>query len=114
MDALAWSPDGSRLAITLFNEPGPTQVALVPVGTGTRQPGRVLTIIGPGGMGKTRLAVEVGFRTAPLRPDGVWFVDLSAVREPSLVATNVLTTLGLIEEIGRSHTDTVALQFLAS
>src|SRR6478735_4128648 len=43
------------------------------------RPGRVLTIVGPGGMGKTRLALEVAFRLAPEWPDGVWFVDLSTV-----------------------------------
>src|SRR3989442_1116697 len=31
VDALSWSPDGSQLAVTLFNEPGPTQIALVPL-----------------------------------------------------------------------------------
>jgi Tol biopolymer transport system component len=48
VDALAWSPDGSQLAMTLFNEPGPTQIALLPMGATGRQPGRILTDL-PGG-----------------------------------------------------------------
>jgi predicted ATPase/DNA-binding SARP family transcriptional activator len=68
---------------------------------------RLVSLVGPGGCGKTRLAIEAAALLVDSFGDGVWFVDLSAVREPSLVATNVLTTLGLIEEIGRSHTDTV-------
>jgi TolB protein len=47
-DALAWSPDGAQLAITLFNEPGPTQIALVPVAPNGRQLSRILTDL-PGG-----------------------------------------------------------------
>jgi TolB protein len=47
-DTLAWSPDGSQLAITMFVEPGPTQIALLPFSANGRQPGRVLTTL-PGG-----------------------------------------------------------------
>jgi len=42
VDSMAWSPDGSRLAITLFNDPGPSQIALVPLGT-TRLQSQMLT-----------------------------------------------------------------------
>jgi TolB protein len=42
-DAIAWSPDGSQLAVTLFNEPGPTQIALVPVNPPARQVGKIIT-----------------------------------------------------------------------
>src|SRR6202040_3666528 len=42
VDSMAWSPDGSQLAVTLFNEPGPTQVALVPINPTGRQVGRLL------------------------------------------------------------------------
>jgi TolB protein len=43
VDALAWSPDGTQLAITLFNEPGPTQIAVVPLNATGRQVGKVVT-----------------------------------------------------------------------
>jgi TolB protein len=60
VDALSWSPDGTQLAVTLFNEPGPTQIALVPLGATGRQAGRVLTSH-PGG------AVDPAWS-----PDGAW------------------------------------------
>jgi TolB protein len=47
IDALAWSPDGSQLAMTLFNEPGPTELAVVPMNStsGNRQLSKVLTTL---------------------------------------------------------------------
>src|SRR6266851_1568339 len=60
VDSLAWSPDGSQLAVTLFNEPGPTQIALVPLGATGRQTARVLTDL-PGG------ALDPAWS-----PDGTW------------------------------------------
>jgi TolB protein len=50
VDTIAWSPDGSQLAVTLFNEPGPTQIALVPLGATGRQVGRVLTSLAGGAL----------------------------------------------------------------
>ena len=47
-------------------------------------PGRLLTIVGPGGMGKTRLAVELGLRVADAWSDGVWIADLSKVDERTI------------------------------
>jgi predicted ATPase/DNA-binding SARP family transcriptional activator len=56
---------------------------------------RLLTLTGPGGAGKTRLAVEVAVRlTADFR-DGVLFVDLAAVRDPALVAFATVQAIGL-------------------
>lgn len=48
VDAVAWSPDGSQLAVTTWSEPGPTQIALVPMNAPGRQPGKVITDL-PGG-----------------------------------------------------------------
>lgn len=56
---------------------------------------RLVTICGTGGSGKTRLAVEVAARAAARFPDGVWFVDLTAVSAPHLVLDVVVTTLAL-------------------
>ena len=58
---------------------------------------RLVTITGPGGVGKTRLATEVLLREASAFPGGAVFVDLSAVREPGLVLPRVTTALGLPE-----------------
>jgi predicted ATPase len=67
---------------------------------------RLVTVVGAGGSGKTRLAVEVaGARTA--HPDGVWFVDLVSVTDPGLVAFAIAAVLGLRPEPGRPILDTL-------
>jgi predicted ATPase/DNA-binding CsgD family transcriptional regulator len=58
---------------------------------------RLVTLTGPGGVGKTRLALEAGTAVRRAFPDGVWLVDLSAVAEPGRVADSVLATLGVLE-----------------
>ncbi|HEY2998782.1 MAG TPA: LuxR C-terminal-related transcriptional regulator [Acidimicrobiales bacterium] len=63
---------------------------------------RLVTAIGPGGVGKTRLATAVAAELAASRRDGVWFVDLVPVTDPGLVASAVSTTLGLDDPRGRS------------
>jgi len=56
---------------------------------------RMVTLMGVGGVGKTRLALRVGDKVRRAFPDGVWFVDLSVLRDPALVAEEVGVTLGL-------------------
>ncbi|MFI6738350.1 BTAD domain-containing putative transcriptional regulator [Nonomuraea sp. NPDC050451] len=56
--------------------------------------GRLVTVVGPGGAGKTRLAVEVAERSADLAPDGVWLAELAPVTDPHDVANAVLTSIG--------------------
>jgi len=56
---------------------------------------RLVTLTGPGGAGKTRLAVETGARLADREPDGVWFVPLAPVRDAIEVPQAVLTVLGV-------------------
>jgi predicted ATPase/DNA-binding SARP family transcriptional activator len=55
---------------------------------------RLVTLTGPGGAGKTRLAQECGARLGELATDGVWFAPLAAVADGADVAQTVLTSLG--------------------
>ncbi len=59
--------------------------------------GRLLTLTGPGGAGKTRLAIEMGRRQGEGFPDGALFVPLAAVREPRLLAAAIASELGVPE-----------------
>jgi predicted ATPase/DNA-binding XRE family transcriptional regulator len=56
---------------------------------------QLVTLTGPGGTGKTRLAHEVAARSTPQFPDGVWFVDLSPLTDADLVLPTVSVTLGV-------------------
>jgi hypothetical protein len=56
---------------------------------------RLVTVTGPGGMGKTRLAIEVAEDLAPQYPGGVYFVDLAPVLDAANVATAIAQALGV-------------------
>jgi len=68
---------------------------------------RLLTLTGPGGVGKTRLALQVATELATVYPHGVWLVELAALAEPALVAQTVAATLGVREEAERPLVDTL-------
>jgi len=57
-------------------------------------PGRLVTLTGPGGCGKTQLALQVATELVPRFPDGVWLVDLAGVRESHLVPYAVAAACG--------------------
>jgi predicted ATPase len=59
---------------------------------------RLITLTGPGGAGKTRLAVEAARAELAAMPDGVWLVELAPVTDPADVTSTVLSTLGLREQ----------------
>ncbi|MBV9603164.1 MAG: helix-turn-helix domain-containing protein, partial [Chloroflexi bacterium] len=64
--------------------------------------GRLVTLIGPGGVGKTRLALAVALELLEAFADDVWFVDLSPLRDYRLVAASVARALDVRESGGRS------------
>ncbi len=68
---------------------------------------RLVTLVGPGGVGKTRLALAVAESMLDLYPDGVWLVELAPRADPALVPGAVAQGLGLHEEPGRSITETL-------
>ena len=66
---------------------------------------RLLTLTGPGGTGKTRLSLQLAADVGHEFGDGVWFVPLEPVRDPSLIASRIASVLGLVESAGRSARD---------
>ena len=69
---------------------------------------RLVTLTGVGGVGKTRLALEVAGRSAPDFPDGVWVIELAAVTDPAAVPDAVAAVLGITQQPGMTMTDSVA------
>ncbi len=66
---------------------------------------RIVTLTGPGGSGKTRLALGVARAAAGRFPHGVWFIDLAALRDPALLESSIAATLRVGESSGRTITD---------
>ena len=69
---------------------------------------RVVTLIGPGGVGKTRLALEVASRVSARFTAGVWFVDLAPVTVPELVPNALAAAVGVSEQPGEDLPRTIA------
>jgi predicted ATPase len=69
---------------------------------------RLVTLTGVGGVGKTRLALEVAARLADEFPDGVWFFDLAAVADPAAVPDAVAAVLGITQQPGKTVAESVA------
>ncbi|HEY7031365.1 MAG TPA: LuxR C-terminal-related transcriptional regulator [Thermomicrobiales bacterium] len=68
----------------------------------------VLTLTGPGGVGRTRLALAVATEVAEAFPDGVWFVSLAQIRDPALVAPTIAQALGVREGGDRRLVERIA------
>ena len=75
-----------------------------------REDVRLLTLTGPGGAGKTRLALQGAAEAADSFPDGVRWVSLAEVRDPSFVLPAVAQALEVAEEAGRSLADVLAME----
>ena len=69
---------------------------------------RLVTLAGVGGVGKTRLAVEVATQLADEFVDGVWFFELAAVADPAAVPDAVAAVLGITQQPGKSVSESVA------
>jgi predicted ATPase len=68
---------------------------------------RALTLCGPGGVGKTRLALRLACDVVPGFPDGAWLVELADTEDSSLVTRRVATALGIREEPDRPLAETL-------
>jgi predicted ATPase len=68
---------------------------------------RLLTLIGFGGLGKTRLALQVGRELLGAFRDGVWIVDLTPIRDPALVQSEIAKALSVRAEPGRPPNDAI-------
>ena len=68
---------------------------------------RLMTLTGPGGSGKTRLALEVAHELVGAYPNGVWLAELAPLSEPGLVVQEVAGVLGVQERPGEPPLDTL-------
>ncbi len=69
---------------------------------------RLVTLTGPGGVGKTRLALEVAARVSHDFPDGVFVIELAAVTDPAAVPDAVAAVLGITQQPGLTVSESVA------
>lgn len=69
---------------------------------------RLVTLTGPGGSGKTRLAIHVGTDLIDAFRDGVWWIELAALTEPALVAQAIAKSLNVRERVNEPLTETLA------
>ena len=69
---------------------------------------RLVTVTGPGGSGKTRVAGEVASRVTARFADGVWLAELATTADPALVASVVAAALGVREQPGMAASDALA------
>jgi transcriptional regulator with XRE-family HTH domain len=68
---------------------------------------RLVTLAGAGGIGKTRLAIQVGHQLRPDYPQGVWFVPLDSISDPLSVPLAVASVFGIREVIDREVIETL-------
>ena len=68
---------------------------------------RLLTLLGIGGLGKTRLSLQIAADVLESYRDGAWLVDLAPIRDPSIMASEAAKVLGVREEPGRLLIETL-------
>ena len=71
---------------------------------------RLLTLIGPGGAGKTRLSLAVAGELLDAFQDGVWFIELAPLADAALIPRTIMSALDIPEQSGRTLADTLTDQ----
>ncbi|MGH3169986.1 MAG: ATP-binding protein, partial [Trebonia sp.] len=94
----SWAPPTSFVGRT-------TEVAEL---AGLMDEHRLVTVTGPGGVGKTRLAADVAAGVVERFPDGIWFVGLDSVTDATRVPAEVMAVLGVQQIRGKSPTEILA------
>jgi predicted ATPase/DNA-binding SARP family transcriptional activator/Tfp pilus assembly protein PilF len=91
------------LQLTRFIGRGPqvAEVRQILTPSGFTDAPRLVTLVGAGGCGKTRLALEAAAGLIDASADGVWLIELAALSDPARVSQSVAATLGIREEPGR-------------
>lgn len=100
------TPDnrGVRSAVTLGNLPAIDPTTLIGRDDDLHRlqpllvPGALVTLVGTGGVGKTRLALEIASLIRPRFPDGAWFIDLAAVTAADRVVSALAEGLGIVDD----------------
>src|SRR5829696_1499897 len=102
---LARTPDGAPLELSSFVG---REREVAEVGGLLAGGARLITLTGPGGTGKTRLAQAVAFEVAEGFEDGAWWVELASLSDPDLAPQAVARVLNVPEAAGRTLTEVVA------
>ena len=100
-------PNNLPAAVTTFVGRQPDIEAIVDLLSGAAPTPRLVTLTGTGGVGKTRLALEVAgeFLRSPTFNDGIWLVELASLSDPRRLAQAVAAVLGLQEDADRPFAD---------
>lgn len=74
---------------------------------GLTETARLLTITGSGGIGKTRIALELAYLLHAALACDTWFIDLAPLSDANLIATTIAATIGAASQAARSATETI-------